>query len=277
MKKISAIILVLVMAVSVFSFSSCGLLGGGNTFGNGDSAENNEEQRELVSTLNGQGPEEIYSSALTKTKSLFNFEFDTTQKITMGVFGSEITTTQYVTAKFDGTNIYIKVSNDMVPGANMEVWFVDGVCYAIGEGHKVYTTISEEEFENDFLAEGSFDIEEALMNVPKDWFKDLQFVKEGEHSFYLDFEMDASDYMEYMGGTELGGMLEGSVNVDVSYKVYFDGEGNLGNIVTSFIMDMAGIREEVESISVVKNIGTTTVTAPDTSVGWTEKVEGTPI
>lgn len=107
--------------------------------------------------------------------------------------------------------------------------------------------------------------EGALMNIPSDWFVDVKFTKVSDNEYYLEFIVSGEEYKEYMNGA-LNDMVNGIENI--SYKVYFNGEGTLGSIVTTFEMEIMGVTASVTSTSTISNIGTTQITAPETDESW---------
>ena len=255
MKKLLALLLCLMMIVSVFTLASC-------------KKEDKEEGEKTFETLNGKTAEELYNEALAKLQGLDNFETVTTQVITMKVEGQKIDMNQVVITKKAGQNVYTKSTNDMEATAEMEVWYVDEWLYAKTFGQSFKANISYEQMEEEFMPEGA-NADGALLQIPESWFKDIAFRQSG-NSYYIEFIVSGDEYLEYLSSASgLGNYLDGID--DVSYKVYFTSDGELRDIVTEFKMEVQGVKCDVESVSVVKNVGSTTITAPEgTFADYTE-------
>ena len=274
MTKLLAILLCLLMVFfSVFTLVSCDDKGPDDKNAQVDKDNNENENKnddddgsdgKTVSKLNGKTPEELYSLALEKVANLDNFRFDTTQVIEMEYDGQKMTMNQTVTSVKDGKNEYAKTTNDMSPETAMEVWYVDNVFYSIMAGTKFYANIPYEDYVENYMPEGAT-AEGSLMNIPESWFVDVKFNKVSSDKYYIEFTVSGEEYAEFMNNA-LVDMVDGIDNI--SYKVYFDGEGNLGDIITEFNMEISGIKAHTISTSKVSNIGTSKITAPATDNEW---------
>lgn len=249
MKKFLAFLLSSFMMISVIAFSACDF--------------SNSSKKDDVDTLNGKTPEQLYALSLQTVAELDNFQLDAVQVIEMSSEGESGTMNQTVTSKKDGKNEYIKSTNDMGTG-EMEAWYVDETFYGILSIGKVYAEIPYEKYVEKYIPKGAT-AEGALMNIPSDWFVDVKFTKVSDNEYYLEFIVSGEEYKEYMNGA-LNDMVNGIENI--SYKVYFNGEGTLGSIVTTFEMEIMGVTASVTSTSTISNIGTTQITAPETDESW---------
>ncbi|MBO5525708.1 MAG: hypothetical protein J5993_03065 [Clostridia bacterium] len=252
MKKFLAFLFSSLMLFSVMAISACD---------NGSTPSDKE-----VNTLNEKTPEQLYSLAMDTVKELDNFQLDIVQVIEMSYEGETMTMNQTVTTKKAGQNEYLKSTNDMGSG-EMEAWYVDETFYGILPTGKMYAKISYEQYVEKFMPDGAT-AEGALMNIPAEWFVDVKFQKVSDNEYYLEFIVSGEEYKQFMNGA-LNNMVDGIENI--SYKVYFDGKGTLGNIVTAFEMDVMGVKASVISTATISNIGTTTITAPDVTDGsWVD-------
>ena len=264
MKKLLALLLCLLLVCSAFVLASCDATDKAdddkNESSNSDtSSDKKDDSSKEPSTLNGKTAEELYALALEKVAGLTNFEMTATQVIEMTYEGDTITMNQIVINKMNGQDCYMKMENDMSPDANMEMWYVDEWMYVITEGVQNKANITWEEMQETYMPEGAT-AEGALMNIPEAWFKDVKFEQEGD-AYYLEFIVSGEEYLTYMDSTSLGAYLEGVD--DVSYKVYFDKDGNLGQIVTEFDFVIETISCHAVSTSTVTNIGSVTIEAPE--------------
>ena len=143
----------------------------------------------------------------------------------------------------------------------MEIWYVDDWMYLNSEDQKIKANITYDKLVEEYMPEGATG-ENALMNIPEDWFKDTRFFKDGD-LYYIEFIVSGEEYTTYMNGTALGDMAEGIAIEDISYKVFFTAEGELGDIVTEFEYEVEGLSCHAVSTSSITNIGKATITAPD--------------
>ena len=236
MKKILSLLLVLVMTCSMLLFVSC-------------------SDNDSVETLNGKTAQELYNEALNKVKGLTNYTMTAEQVITV----QNQTVNQTVISKVVGEDLYVKTNNDSAPSANMEAWYVGEMFYAIMGGVKAKANITKEEYREKFMPEGASG-SDALMNIPADWFVDTKFIQESENSYYIEFIVSGEEYLKYFKSTALASYVDGVD--DISYKVYFDAKGNLGDIVTELDAVIEGSDTHIISTSKITSIGTTTIVPP---------------
>lgn len=248
MKKYFKLIVCLLMVLSLTLVTSCKKDDGGS--GNGP---------DTVDTLNGKTAEELYQEALSKVQGLNNYTTNSTQVITMTMQGQKMTMNQTVVAKVNNLDSYSKMYNDMESSLNMECWYVDEWLYAVSAGQRFKANITHERFQNEFMPEGS-NASDSLMNLPQSWFKDIKFHTESGNKYYIEFIVSGDEYKEFMSNTALGDMVNGID--DISYKVYFDESGELGDIITEFDYVVSGINCHAISTTSISDIGSTVVTAP---------------
>lgn len=243
MKKIVSLLLCAVMLLATLGLSGC---------------EFGDERKKL----DGKTPEELYEETVDMLKDLDSYELHATLVISLG--GQEIN--QTVISKRNGKNEYVKTDND-IGEAEMEAWYVDDVMYGSMDGTMFQAKLPYETYVERFMPDGA-DAEGALMNIPEDWFEDIKFIKDEENkdTFYLEFKLSGEEYMKYFEKTDMDDMLDGVS--DVFYRVYFDKDGNLGDIVTEFTMTVEGFEASVTSISTVTGMNETEITVPDKCKEW---------
>ncbi len=246
MKKILTLVLAALMLVSAFCLASC--------------------NKDELKKLDGKTPEALYQATQEKLKGKDNYTMVSSQKITLTAEGQEMVVNQSVTAKMAGKNSYAKIDNDMEASASMEVWYVDEMYYGIQNGKKIKAPLSWETYEEEYLPEGSTS-ENALLNIPDTWFKDLKFKRDGDN-YYLEFLVSGEEYTKYLG--EFSQFKQAGVEIgDVSYKVYFDKDANLGDVITEFDYTVSGVSAHALTKSVISDIDQTEVTAPEGGESWT--------
>ena len=261
MKKILALMLCFVMIFSLCALTSCMDDGDEATSTTGSSEQTpgsgNGDNRPTVDTLGGMTAEEAYAAALAQLAEFNNFTMVTTQDITMTVTGyGEMVMNQTVVTKMAGSNVYIKTENDMEPTAEMECWFVNDWFYAISQGVSFKANITYAEFMEKYGPDASAD--SMLIGFPAEWFKDIKFYVDGD-SYYIELVMSSEEYLNYVDNTT--GMDISSAD-DIVYKVYFDAEGNLGDVITEFDFTANGVVCSVMSVSVISDVDTTEIAAP---------------
>ncbi len=224
-----------------------------------------KKPKEGVDVLNGKTPEELYQAALEKVKSITNYEMTTNQVITMTYGDQEMPINQVVISKLDGQNQYVKTTNDFESSLNMEMWYVNEWMYVIAQGNRNKANITHERMQEEFAPEGS-NSSGALMNIPEKWLKNVKFEKDGD-LYYIEFTVSGEEYLQYMQSTSIGDQISNAE--DIIYKVYFDENGELGDIITEFdyVVEEGGltINCNLVSTSTISNIGTVTITEPEGS------------
>ena len=261
MKKIITLLLCLAFICSAFLFASCDT----NNTDESTSSDTNESTNQSNSnqddnsTLNGKTAEELYSLALEKLQNLTNFEMISTQAITLSYEGESETANQTTITKINGTNCYMKTESELSEEANMEIWYVDEWYYIIkgniqNKAHLTWDKMQE------YMPQGSSG-DSILMNFPKEWFKDIQF-KQEEEKYYIEFILSGNDYLNYIESNINFG-VDMSMLEDISYRVYFDQDGNIGDIVTEFELVVEGISFRCKGTSWVTNIDSTVIEAPE--------------
>ncbi len=254
MKKWISLLLAACMMLSMLMLTACE-----NPFAKLESGDTVEE-------LAGKTPEELYAAALVTVSELENYSLESTQDILMTMGSETYEMRQTVVAKKAGSNEYLKTENDMTADANMECWYVDGMFYAIVSGQSYKAALDYEDYVEKYMPEGSTS-DSALLNIPEAWFVDTKFVFEGDDTYYLEFIVSGSEFMDYVGSAAASG-LDYSAAEDVSYKVYFDKEGNLGKIITEFSFEIEGVLAECYAVSEISDINTTTITPPEDGDTW---------
>ncbi len=257
MKKLLSLLLCLCMLATSLALTACESAAGTITGEIGD----------IIDELAGKTPEELYADALATVSGLTNFRTDSKQEIKMSAQGQTATMHQTLIAMKDGHNEYVKTENDMNSSLNMEGWYIDNMFYAIQGDLKFKAEIAYEDYVEKYLPDGATS-EGALLNIPESWFTDTKFVIAGENSYCLEFTVSGDQFVEYF--EELGITQGASVAAtqNVTYKVYFDGEGNLSTVITEFAMEIEGVTAEYYIETEISGIGTTVITPPADTEGW---------
>ncbi len=222
---------------------------------------------DIIDELAGKTPEELYADALASISGLDNFRMDSKQDIKMTAQGQTVTMHQTVISLKDGHNEYAKTQNDMNASLNMECWYIDSMFYAIQGDLKFKAEIAYEDYVEKYMPDGATS-EGALLNIPKDWFTDTKFVVVGSDSYCLEFTVSGDQFVEFFEELGITQGADISAIENITYKVYFDGEGNLGTAITEFAMEIEGVLAEYYIETEISNIGTTTITPPADTEGW---------
>ena len=238
MKRIISLLLALTLVLSMLALVSC-------------KGSNNDNDGNTVEALAGKTPRELYELSKEKLAATAKYSIISEQVITV----SDVTVNQTVTRKLDGDNCYFETYNDTATDANMKIWYVDGIMYMDTSQGKSKCEYTKEQYMEDYMEEDPS--ESTLLDIPESWFVDVKFEKEGE-SWVLNLVISAAKYNELLANTNLGSTING----DVVYKVYFDTDGNMGKITTSFDMTVSGSDAHCDQVSFV-TFDDFTVTAPD--------------
>ena len=237
MKKLLSLALALVLVCMTLALASCDLLEG-----------------DTKSKLDGKTPEELYEVSQQKLKEATSYSVNSTQEISMTYGEETMSMTQTVISKINGNDSYAKVYSDMDEGLNMEAWYVDGTVYASMDGIKAKAQITKAEYMQKYMnADPS---ESTLLDIPKSWFDDIKFEK-AEDNWVLNFVVSGEKYTELLSNTGVGGEISG----DVNYQIFFDKEGNLEKVCTTFDMTIAGVAAHCDSVSLF-TLEDVTITPP---------------
>lgn len=236
MRRIITLLLALVLVFSILTLVSCKKDENGNDNG--------------IETLAGKTPKQLYEISKEKLDDAKEYSITTTQLITM----SAITMNQTIVNKVNGNNAYVETTNDSAPELNTKAWYVDGIMY-----QNLYTGKFKREYDKEKFMEEYMDndpSEDTFLDIPDSWFKNVRFKKDGD-IWTLNFVIDAAKYNELLDNL----LLDGNITGDVIYKLYFDGEGNIDKLTTSFDMTIDGVSTHCYQISKI-TLGSVTVTAP---------------
>lgn len=237
MKRIISLLLALTLVLSMLALVSCK---GGD----------NDNDNNTVETLAGKTPRELYEFYKEQLAVATKYYVSTAQVITV----SDVTANQTIINKLDGDNCYVEMHNDTTTAANMKIWYVDGIMYmdtSLGKSKCEYT---KEQYLADYMDDDPS--ENTLLNIPESWFRDVKFEKENE-TWVLNFVISASKYNELFDNINIGG----SINGNVVYKVYFDTNGNMNKVTTSFDMTVSGSSAHCDQVSLI-TFDDVTITAP---------------
>ena len=236
MKKILTLVLCIALLASMLSLVSC-------------SDENTAD------TLAGKTPEELYEASQVQLREASSYTVVANQDIIMSVGDQSMTMKQLVESKINGDNSYVKTQNDFDSSLNMEAWYVDGTVYANAFGQKLKANITKAEYMEQYMnADPS---ESTLLDIPESWFENIKFEKDGE-GWVLNFVVSGEKYTETFANVGMQGAV---ISGEVSHKVFFDADGNLVKVVTSFDMTVSGVSAHCDSISTV-TIGEVAISAP---------------
>lgn len=237
MKRFISLLLALTLVLSILALVSC-------------KGDDNDNDNNTVKTLAGKTPAELYELSKEKLDSATKYSVHTTQLITI----SGKTVNQTITNKVDIDNSYVEMYNDTTTDANMKVWYVDGIMYMDTSLGKSKCEYSKEQYIEDYIEDNPS--ESTFLDIPESWFSGVKFEKENE-VWVLNLVISASKYNELLDNIN----LDGSITGDVVYKVYFDTDGNINKITTSFDMNVSGTLAHCDQTSYV-TFDDVTVTAP---------------
>ena len=208
MKKIFAIILT---ALLLFSYTACS---------NSNSDESSGDNvKQGLQTLAGKTPLELYNSAIDYVKSLENYEILVDSKFTTTYEGETSEETSSTLHKCSGDSFYYLYKADYYE----EFFLHDGTTL-----YKNINNISEKaDIEYSKFMEGWGSINESgmLIELGEASFNKKLFIPDGDE-YYLDFLISKEEYTEITGG---------SVESPVTYRVYFDKDGNLTRFERSML------------------------------------------
>ena len=231
MKKIITITISLLLVFSMLYLSSCNSVLQKLGFV--------EEKPSEVSTLAGKTPKELIKDTGDKLDGITNYTMNTKQSISYVYDGQIGQASTYSIIKSDGNNSYMLIESN---GSNMEVWYVDGMCYISSQGQKVKTPLSIEQYKEQFL-NSNLSLE-SLIDVEDAEFDSMVFKAKGDYwtlTFTIDKQIIEDIYKEFISGVTFNG--------DISFTWYFDDDGNLVKISNSFEYTASGINMKCNSVS----------------------------
>ena len=227
MKKVLSIIL-----ATILLFAAVGCSNGG---------------KKGVKSLAGKTPQELYNAAIEYIQKLENYEIliESNYKTTYeGETGEESSTTLH---KSSGDSFYYLYKDE----AGEEYFLHDGKAL-----YKNVNNITEKEeisYADFMTAWGSITESGMLIELDDSYFEDKLFVKDGD-VYYLDFLITEEDYADIAGGT---------VESPVTYRVYFDEDGNVTKFersMTYYYYDVVLVEDNmtvyVQNVGEVEKIAT---------------------
>ncbi len=241
----------MVMILSVFALTAC------------NKDKDSGEKRVEVTELNGKTPEQVYDAAVATLASITNLTINQEQTINMAMDGESAgSQKQTIITKLDGHNEYASISSSVM---NIETWYIDEWLYTSTSGSNTKQHIPYDTWVETYYPDGGVN-ETALLNIPEEWFQDtVKFYKEGDDLYCLEFVVSGDKYKEFFDNFDSIFDMCKKIG-DITYRIYFDGEGNLGDIYTYFeyTIEAAGytIDCKCDTISKVTDIGSTVITAP---------------
>ncbi|MBQ8162754.1 MAG: hypothetical protein IJZ93_00095 [Clostridia bacterium] len=237
---------------------------------------------EEVEDLNGKDAEQIYGDAYDYLANITNGTITTEQDIHMDMTApsqgvqQSVDVIQTVVNQMDNDNFYNKITSSV--NGEVEAWYINGMYYQNNQGTKQKGELDIDKY---YTSLGLDPDQKFLAGVDASMLKDAKFEKLGE-TYYLAFTIDGESYTETMGNAIADMYAQYDVKVkisDVAYRVYFDADGNIENMIADYTMDMnmtisgidMNIYAEVSQVSTFEKLGSTEVNAPSgtfQSVVW---------
>ena len=245
MKKLLSLLLALALVFSLLALTSC----------RKEEDEAEKDEPKTMEKLAGKTPEELYAYAQELLSAASSYSVFSDQVITMQAQGQSASFNQTVDTKVNGEDTYTKTNNDLSPMANMEVWYVDGMLYANTLGQKVKAEMDKSDFMEEYMNVDPS--ESTLLDIPTSWFDNLKFEEDGDR-WVLRFNISGQKYTEIFQNVGMDGAV---IDGDVTYKIYFDAEGTLKELVATFDMTISGISARCVSKSTI-TIEPITITPP---------------
>ena len=249
MKKILAIIMAMFLLVATVGCSN----------GSGDDTDYLESGKKGVEKLAGKTPKEIYDASIEYIKKLENYEIliESDYKTSYeDEINEESSTTLH---KCSGDTFYYLYKAD-----HYEEFFIH-------DGNALYKKINnisekEEISYSDFMKNwGSITESGMLIELGESNFKKKLFVSEGDE-YYLDFLISEEEYAE---------IADGSVEAPVTYRVYFDKDGNITKFSRSMIYYYYDVVLVEDNMTVtVKSVGNVSkIEAPSNPESFSVRVK----
>ena len=247
MKKIISLLLALTLAFSILSLVSCKGGEDGNT-------------TETAKTLGGKTPKELYDVLKANLSNATDYSITSNQIISADGFEMN----QTIIMKLDGDNGYVEIIDESDSGANVLVWYVDGMLYANYSGQKVKCAYDKEKYMETYM--GSNPSESTLLDIPDSFFSDTEFEKEGE-CWVVKFVLVADKYNQLLDLFN----VEGTVVGNVTYKLHFNTDGSINKLTTAFDMNVDGVMAHCDEVSYIA-LDNVTITAPQDADSYQLKV-----
>ena len=233
MKKMTrklALLLVMALLIStcLFTLSACD-----------DDDDDDGDEIEIVDTLNGKTPLEIYREAETKLESASNAEMSGVADISVKISGDGISVNQSMDmtmlSQINGETMYTKITQESsgVAGSNMiqESWLVGGMFYERiedeEENYKVKTPMTYDEY-----IEADGDDSEYFIDITSGLLDNAKFKKDG-NNYYLDLKLTGEQIQQYAGDL-VSSFGNGMAFDTLNYRMCFDQNGDLKGFNISF-------------------------------------------
>ena len=205
MKKILAI---LMAALLLFTAVACN-----------NNSSDDDNVKKGVETLADKTPLELYEAAIDYIKGLENYEVLIDSKYITTYEGETAEETSTTLHRCSGDTFYYLYKSE----GYEEFFLHDGTTL-----YKNVNNISEKEdvsYSEFMEGWGSVTAEGMLINLGETSFEKKLFIPDGDE-YYLDFLISEAEYAEIAGGT---------VESPVSYKVYFDTDGNITGFARAMV------------------------------------------
>ena len=212
MKKILAIIMILIIALSCFASCGEGEKKTSNSQTNKNPVQNNSPEGDELDTLAGKTPEQMYNATISALKAMTEYNI-VLKNISRVNFSDEpIVSEDSEEYLLSGGNAYIKYVS--ASGDAEEIWFVEDMIYSVTDEAKQKSKIDAKSFYSRYL----FDISTTIFPLSADYFENVKFVKQ-ESGYKLDFSITEEDYVKYYEAANLA--------KSPSYEICFDSKGNI--------------------------------------------------
>ena len=230
-KKLALLLIAaLLLSTCLLTFAAC------------DDEDDDDDKIEIVETLNGQTPLEVYRAAETMMDNVDNGEVSGVIEISMEIDGDGISASQSMEMdllmQVNGETMYSKVageSSGMEAAAMIEeIWLVGGYYYqhenADGEVTKTKTPMTYDEY----MARGddSTDESDFFIDLESGILEGAKFKKEG-NTYHVDIKL-TGDQVKQLAG-DLVGDYDDMVEFDtLNYRMSFDQNGAIKGFRISF-------------------------------------------
>ena len=230
MKKILSILLALATLMSTLALFSCGKTKDGETL------------QRLATKTTG----ELYFAEKSTLNNAKYYTITTTRVVTQSEAVGSGKTTETVITKQSGNNGYAKTSNDKIAGSETEAWYIynESMTYVSKANSKTKFSNTQDSFKKSYLNKNANDL--IMLNLDSSDFDEKSFEKSGNYwviKLVIPKDTYKSAYMQASSSIVNMTALPGS---DVEYNVYFDDNGKLVKIVTSYDIDSAGVGSHCE-------------------------------
>lgn len=212
MKRILAIILILIMTASLFV--SCGEKEESSSSTSQTTQNTGNSDATVGDTLDklaGKPPKEMYDATVSALDAMTDYHvaFKQTSKVN---FGNEPIVKENIDEyKVNGNNAYIKYLS--ASEETEEIWLVDGTMYLSTDAGKDKTKMEATTFASRYL----LDMGTVIFPLADTYFTEAEFAKT-ENGYKLEFSITKEDYAKY---------AQAELADDALYVLSYDDKGNI--------------------------------------------------